>query len=182
MKQITLTGILMPAILILLQACAGGKVNNGNYRDHSSGGPPDMIPEATGNMVYRNEINTKAVRHFKKTYPGADNERWYTIQDGYMAKYRMDDTDIRLDYDRYGNWLYTIRYINEKKLPREVRTLVKSTWFDYAIASVEEIQFGEQFIYIVHIHEGEDWKLIRVMDGEMSELIPPGKVGYKKTL
>lgn len=111
------------------------------------------------------------------TFPAAQDERWYVIQNGYMAKYKDGDTNLRLDYDRHGNWLYTIRYINEKKLPREVRSLVRSTWYDHLISSAEEIQVGEQFIYILHIHEGDDWKLIRVADGEMSEIIPPGKAG-----
>ncbi len=180
MKHITLTGILLPAILILLQACAGGKLNNGNHHAQAAAGPPDISPPAatTGNQVYRNDIHIKAVRHFKQTFPGAEDERWYVIQNGFMAKHKVNDTNIRLDYDRYGNWLYTIRYLNEKKIPKEVRAMVRSTWYDHAISSVEEIQYGNlPLIYILHIHEGNHWKIIRVSAGEMNEIIPPGRAG-----
>lgn len=177
MKHNTLTGTLLPVILILLQACASGKVSSSNNRASVPASLPDGIPAATGSMVYRNDIHIKAVRHFKQSFPAAQDERWYVIQNGFMAKYKDGDTNLRLDYDRHGNWLYTIRYINEKKLPREVRALVRSTWYDHLISSAEEIQVGNQFIYILHIHEGDDWKLIRVADGEMNEIIPPGKAG-----
>lgn len=179
MKHITLTGILLPAILILLQACAGGKLNNSSHHAQAAAGPPDISPPAaTGSQVYRNDIHIKAVRHFKQTFPGTEDERWYVIQNGFMAKHKVDDINIRLDYDRHGNWLYTIRYLNEKKIPKEVRAQVRSTWYDHAISSVEEIQYGNlPLIYILHIHEGNDWKIIRVSEGEMNEIIPPGRAG-----
>ena len=180
MKHITLTGILLPAVLVLLQACAGGKVNSSNHHAHAPAGPPEIPPPANalGSQVYRNDIHIRAVRHFKQTFPGVEDERWYMIVNGFMAKHKVGDIHIRLDYDRYGNWLYTIRYINEKTLPKEVRAMVRSTWYDYAISSVEEIKYGTlPLIYIVHIHEGNDWKIIRVSEGEMNEIIPPGKAG-----
>lgn len=178
MKHNTLSGILLPVILILLQACTASKVNSSGHHASSPASLPDVTSTATGDAVYRNDIHIRAVRHFKQTFPGAEDERWFVIKHGFMARYRTGDTNIRLDYDQHGKWLYTIRYINEKKLPREVRAQVRSTWYDYAISSVEEIQYGAlPLIYIVHIHEGNDWKLIRVSDGEMNEIIPAGKAG-----
>jgi len=184
MKHIPLNGMLLPFMFILLQACASGKINS-SYSN--KGSVPPLNAEFTGTAlpgesVYRNEINIRAVRHFKQMFPEAQDEQWYVIKHGFMAKYRKDDTNIRIDYSKQGNWLYTIRYINEKKLPREVRNLVRSTWFDYSISSAEEIQINHGYIYVIHIHEGNDWKIIRVADGEMDEIIPPGKGGQTLTL
>lgn len=177
MKHYTLSGILLPCILILLQACASSRVNSHPNPVSPTAGVPDVFPAAeSGNAVYRNDIHIRAVRHFKKTYPGVEDERWYVIRNGFMAKYKIGDVGLRIDYDQYGRWLYSIRYYTEKKLPRDVRGLVKSTWYDYAISSVEEIDINKQLIYIVHIHEGADWKMIRVCDGEVSEILPPGKI------
>ncbi|WP_315820917.1 hypothetical protein [Paraflavitalea speifideaquila] len=175
MKHNTLTGTLLPVILILLQACAASKVNSSHQLVSSATGSSDIVTTPAGDAIYRNDIHIRAVRHFKQTFPEAQDERWYIIQNGFMAKYKVGDTQVRLDYDRRGNWLYTIRYLTEKKLPREVRALVKSTWYDHTICSAEEIQTSNQFIYILHLNQGDDWKLIRVADGEMSEIIPPGK-------
>ena len=178
MKRNTFAGILVPVILILLQACAASRANNSNNQVQPPASLPDVAPVPSGNAVYRNEIHIRAVRHFKQTFPGTEDEQWYVIRNGYMVKHKVGDTNIRLDYDRSGNWLYTIRYLTEKKIPREVRALVKSTWYDYAISSVEEIKYGLlPLIYILHINEGNEWKIIRVSEGEMNEIIPPGKAG-----
>jgi hypothetical protein len=178
MKHITLHSLLLSFVFILLQACASGKVSSSNH--HSSVPPqvPDLSTSpAPGESVYRNEIAVRAVRHFTSSYPDAQEERWYLINNGFMAKFSKDNVKIRIDYDKKGNWLYTIRYLTEKMLPRDVRAQVKSTWFDHNISSAEEIQVGYSFIYLLHINEGEDWKIIRVADGEMSEVIPPGRAG-----
>jgi hypothetical protein len=176
MKHNTLTGMLLPVIvLILLQACTASRVSSSHQLVSSATGSPDIVTAPAGDMVYRNDIHIRAVRHFKQTFPQAQDERWYLIQNGFMVKYKAGDTQVRLDYDLRGNWLYTIRYLTEKKLPREVRAQVKSTWYDHAIVSAEEIQVSNQFIYILHLNQDNDWKLIRVADGEMSEIIPPGK-------
>lgn len=179
MKHTTLHGLLLPVMLILLQACCAGKVNS-SY--HSTSQASDLVPDkaltaSIGPTVYRNNISIRAVRHFKDTYPKALDEQWYVIQRGFMAKFRVDGINVRSDYDQHGNWLYTIRYLYEKQLPREVRRIVRSNYLDYEISSAEEIQVNRDFIYLLHIHEGKDWKTIRVHNGEMSEVIPPGKVG-----
>jgi hypothetical protein len=173
MNKNTLTGILMPIILIMLHACAGSRTNSS--RNASVTSTPEARVEEANHPVFRNDINIRAVRHFSKFFPSAKEEKWYVIKNGYMAKYMDGDIRTRVDYDEKGNWLYLIRYYTEKKLPRDVRGLVKSTWYDYAISSIEELHCKEQVVYLIHIHEGDDWKIIRVQDGDMSEIIPPGK-------
>ena len=177
MKKYTFTGMLMPAILIMLQACAGSRVNSSTSLSVSGAGLREARNKKDSNPILRNEISIKAVRHFKKYYPTIQDEKWYVITNGYMVKYKEGDVNTRVDYDPQGNWSYTIRYLTESKLPKDVRKLVRSTWYDYAIASIEEIQVDHNFIYIVHIHEGDDWKMIRVADGEATEILPPGKTG-----
>lgn len=182
MKKYTLAGILMPAILIMLHACAGSRVNSNTTVFSSDTGFKEPSPVKDShpllrNPLLRNEISIKAVRHFKKFFPTIQDEKWYVITNGYMVKYKEGDVNTRVDYDLKGNWSYTIRYITESKLPKDVRKLVRSTWYDYAISSIEEIQVDHNFIYIVHIHEGDDWKMIRVADGEATEVFPPGKAG-----
>lgn len=177
MKLTNHPGVLLPLVLILLQACHTGKAtssyqNNGTVPVFQT----DMLVQASaGTGTYRNDISIRAVRHFTETYPDVQDERWYIIKDGFMAKFRRDSTHIRIDYNRNGKWLYTIRYLFEKQLPREVRRLIRSNWLDHQISSAEEVQVDKQFIYLVHIHEGNDWKIIRVIDGEMTEVFPPNK-------
>ena len=180
MTKTSLTGFLLPVILILLNSCASSRVNSNT---HSQPLSATTVTEATlvadkqAQPVLRNEINIHAVRHFRKLCPTVEDEKWYPIINGYMARYKQADVKVRVDYDQRGRWLYTIRYYAENRLPKDVRKLVRSNWYDYAIATIEEIERENQLIYIVHIHEGNDWKMIQVCDGQVSEMNPPGSAG-----
>ena len=124
----------------------------------------------------RNAVNIRAVRHFMRSFPTIDHEKWYTIKGGWMAKYTEKGHPVRVDYDGNGHWLVTIRYYTEDKLKYDIRSLVKSTWFDYHISFVEEFEVpGDEIFYIVHIHFENTWKLIRVYHGEAAEIWLAGK-------
>ncbi|MGI8952391.1 MAG: hypothetical protein ACR2FN_12510 [Chitinophagaceae bacterium] len=60
-----------------------------------------------------------------------------------------------------------MRY-DETKLPHDVRAQVKSTYYDYAITTVDEVHYQGQIVYLVHMQDANTWKIIRVnSDGEM---------------
>jgi len=114
-------------------------------------------------------INTKAVRDFKKNYPNADGEQWYSFKDGFAVKFKEDGLQHMSTYSRVGNWLYTIIYYEEKKLPENVRAMVKSIYYDYSITMVEEINLhDDQTIYLVHMQDENTWKILKIADREMS--------------
>lgn len=177
MKNYTTGGIIVPALLIMLCSCAGSRINS-NSPITSNGNSTESSRRANDN-TYLNDIHIRAVRHFEKHYPAVPDKKWFVITNGFMVKYKDGDVPVRVDYDIRGNWLYAIRYYGEKKMPHAVRALVKGTWYDYTITGVEEIQQVGLPIYIVHMHEGDDWRMVQVQDGEMKEIIMPGKPGSK---
>lgn len=112
-------------------------------------------------------ISTKAVKDFSKTYKTAENTKWAKIQDGFMAHFTQDGIEKRTYYDQRGNWHFTISYYDEKKLPKYVRAMVKSTYYDYAISTVQELQIEDKVIYIIHMQDDTSWKTVRVCEDEM---------------
>ena len=112
-------------------------------------------------------INIKAVRDFAKSFKDAENVRWYIVPDGFMAYFTEHGIKARAGYDKKGNWLYCMRSYAEACLPKEIRAQVKSIYYDCTITWVNEITYGRQPIYIVHILDGTCWKNIRIWEGEM---------------
>jgi hypothetical protein len=51
-----------------------------------------------------------------------------------------------------------------------MRDIVKSVYYDYTIASVAEVYFNAQPVYIVYIQDETHLKTIGVYDGEMKEV------------
>ena len=113
-------------------------------------------------------INLRAVRDFKQSYPNVDGETWHSFNDGFAAMFRENGFQHMVTYNRIGDRLFTISNYGEKQLPKEVRSLVKSSYYDYTITLVQEITFRQQTIYLVHMQDESTWKNVRVADGEMT--------------
>jgi len=109
----------------------------------------------------------KAAREFWKKYGEGKNESWYKLEAGYFAEFSEGAIRYKSVFDRKGNWLYSIKEYSEKELPKEVRDLVKSSYFDYSIGWVKEVSQNQSVVYVVHIANGPSWKDILVHDGEM---------------
>jgi len=112
-------------------------------------------------------INTRALKDFKKNYPDVSGEKWFAIQDGFMATFSKEYTQELAFYSKSGYWQYTIMYYGEKGLPNEVKDRVKKVYYNYSIIGVEEIRTVEQTYYMVHVQDEATEKKLMVTDGEM---------------
>jgi hypothetical protein len=118
-----------------------------------------------------NYINPKAVKYFKKTFKAVRDEQWYGMRDGWRVNFEVDHVTFRVDYDKKGYWLHTVRCYGEERLAEEVKSLVKSNYPDYAIRLVEEIENpGCITVYVIHLEGKAYWINIVVCDTEFSEL------------
>ena len=140
-------------------------------------GNPEVTPVSVSNATSNastNEaknVSPKATKNFNKTFKNVTDEKWFEMPDGYRANFTQNDIRCRLDYDKNGNWMHTIKYYDEKKLPIEVRRLVVSSYLDYSIKTVEEIEAPHDVkFYVIHLEGETEWLNIKVSDYEISEL------------
>ena len=111
----------------------------------------------------------RAQRDFLKREGGQKEERWYKISDGFLADFEETGHSCSVYYDEQGRWSGSIRVLGEKELPVEIRRLVRSTYLDYSILWVQEIQRGESLIYDVHIESDTSGKELLIQDDEIRE-------------
>jgi hypothetical protein len=115
-------------------------------------------------------IHPRATENFQKAFKGITGERWVTNNEGYFASFIKDSVYTRVDYNKNGRWLETIRYYNEKKLPGEVHYMIKKGYSDYSILGVAEVSFDDDPVYMVYIQDGIYIKMIGVYQAEMTEI------------
>lgn len=128
---------------------------------------PGMANYSTSDL---STINVRAVKNFQKAFKGA-NASWYKAEDGgYVANFKNGEVKNIIAYDAKGDLHHSIRYYEEKFLPRDVRSSVKGTYFDYEIAGVSEVSINDQVIYIITLQNETSIKMVRVCDGEMEEI------------
>ena len=165
--------------LSLLLATAGGAAaqdeTHAQSPDYATTAPlPGAVARITDSSVLRpeyiNNINVSAVRDFVKRFKDPANVRWYNLHGtGFITKFEQPGIACRVAYSKQGQWVYTIRSYHEKQLPHDIRQLVKSTYYDFAITGIDEV---EQYnlsntVYIVYLEDDAGYTIVRVCDGEM---------------
>ncbi len=115
-------------------------------------------------------ISKKAIKNFKVAFGKTEAVTWHQLSNGFTAHFMVNNILNRSYYDKKGNWLYSMQCYDEKKLPADVRKIVKSTYYDYSIFGVQEIRVDDKIIYLVHLKDEAGFKTIRVCEGEMQEL------------
>jgi len=116
------------------------------------------------------KVNAKAVKDFNTRFAASgSNATWYTDQNGLVSYFVKDGYGDRAYYDKKGRWQHTLLFYGEDKLPKDIRKLVRSTFFDLSISLVEEVQTNNGNGYVIHLEDKSNIKIIKVnSEGEMS--------------
>ena len=117
-------------------------------------------------------INSKAIKDFKERYNNIKNAMWFSDQNGFESYFVQNGFGNRAFYGKKGHWLYSLILYTEHELPSDVRASIKSTYFDFAITLVEEVQTNYGVIYIVNLEDKSNIKILKVNDlGEINILL-----------
>ena len=115
-----------------------------------------------------NNVNTKAIRNFKRMYKSSNKEYWHTFHDGFCSEFKINNVKLKVYFNKKGGWTGTIRTYHESELSPEIRKIIKQTYYDYDIIQIDEVNIAREAIgYIVSIDGEDSIKKIRVQNGEM---------------
>lgn len=121
-----------------------------------------------GSAVDLSKVHAKAIKDFESKFGSGLNESWTKISDGFVSNFKVDGFTNRVFYDRKGRWQYTVKAYGENKLPRDIRAIVKSIYYDYTITMVEEVQSINNMVYVIHQEDAKSIMKIRITkDGEL---------------
>ena len=124
------------------------------------------------NTLTISRVHTRAMRDFLKRDKTASNVDWMIVETGFVAKYTdKNNSSCRTVYNNSGNFVYTIRQYYENKMPRDIRHIVKSEYYDYTITLVEQIEENRRpLVYVVHMEDATTLKNVRVSEMDMDVL------------
>jgi len=165
-------------LYILLAAATGALAQSDAHAqlpDYAIATPlPGAVARVTDSAFlqpeYINNINVSAVRDFMRRFKEPVNTRWFNIHGkGFIARFEQPGITCRASYTSRGQWVYTIRRYHEKQLPHDIRHLVKSTYYDYSITSIDEVeQYNlSNIVYVIYLEDDTSYTTLRVCDGDM---------------
>jgi hypothetical protein len=114
------------------------------------------------------DFNSKAIRDFQARFQKVENAQWFSDQNCFMSYFITNGYGNRVFYDRKGHWQFSLILYGEDQLPVDLRASVKSRYFDMAITLIEEVQTNNGMVYIVHLEDKSNIKILRLSsDAEM---------------
>ncbi len=129
------------------------------------------VTKTKNSMDKLEAISPRAVKAFVSTHKNVTGESWAKMKDGFSVRFISEGIKSTIYYDKKGNWTGSLKYYGEEKMPREVRQIVKSTYYDYNIVYTQEIETADSDgvpTYVVCVDDKTKIKMIRISAGEMS--------------
>jgi hypothetical protein len=133
----------------------------------------NLDPDLTNaTLLTRNEVNIRAVRDLLDRFDNVENALWFAgPNDGFEAYFVKDGFGDRVIYDKLGGWQMSLIIYHEEKLPRDIRFVVKSTYFDFDIFMAEELHTREGVEYIVYLKDKSNIRIVKVTSDEEMEVL-----------
>jgi hypothetical protein len=117
-------------------------------------------------------VSSKIVRNFNSAYRNANGAEWMLLKDkSLVCRFYMNDVLYRAFYGPNGAWLQTVSGYEADKLDGTVKEMVRSSYRDYAISYVNQIDLpANRIIYLVEVQDNKSIRKIRIADDEMDVL------------
>lgn len=179
MKKIFLTSFIVTSLIMIdsisytQNSLAAVKFNSPSLSEENISSPGKISAVSKPDSVRLNERNIKAIRHFIRNYKNATDVKWVkSIEGDDVVYFNTGDIKNLIFYSPNGSYKGMLREYTEDKLPQEVRHLIKSTYYDFDIFYVKEVNWDNNLVYFVNIEDKRSkdqvfYKLISVADGEM---------------
>jgi hypothetical protein len=150
--------------IMIITACTRKLVVQSAYKPDSAG--IMQANNAADNPIYINNVNANVLRSFYNTYGEIHDTKWFKSDDGFGVMFKHNGMNKTTYYKLNGLVDTEIFYYSEDQLPKQVRHLVKSHFYDYAITYVTEVHKNDAIAFYVKIEDTSTIKTIKIVDEE----------------
>jgi len=115
-------------------------------------------------------ISKKVSDSFASLFKGAQEPKWFVADKNYVVDFIMNDQVNKAEFTKKGQLVYHLAFGNEKQMPADIRTIVKSKYFDFAINSTVKVTMNENSAWIINVEDDKQFYVLKVADGAMNVL------------
>ena len=109
----------------------------------------------------REDVNEKVLKVFESTFPVVTDVKWKEYTDYYSASFRQNGIQTEVRYDREGNFISSLRYYKEERLPLSILTQLKKRFASKSIFGVTELTVGSDVAYFVTLEDEKTWLVVK---------------------
>jgi hypothetical protein len=101
-------------------------------------------------------IASKVLDAFNRNFNNVKNIKWFTAENVYIVSFEQNDIRCRIDYDKEGNFLSSVRYYSENNLPFHILLKIKEKYKGKAIKDVTEVIKDNSILYSINVEDDEN--------------------------
>lgn len=112
---------------------------------------------ATTNPNADEIISDKLLQAFKHTFPDAREVKWVEQADKFTVNFKQGDILTKVEYDKDGNFLNSLRYYSEKNLPVNILCRLQKKYADKSVFGVTEVTNESSVEYYIKMEDAKNW-------------------------
>lgn len=113
-------------------------------------------------------ISEKLLQSFKQTFPNAEQVKWMEQADKYTVNFKEDGILTKIDYDKDGNFLSSLRYYTERNLPVNIICKLQKKYADKKVFGVTEMTTDAAVEYYIKLEDANNWITVKSnVDGNL---------------
>jgi hypothetical protein len=114
------------------------------------------------------EISEKLLQTFKHTFPDAEQVKWLEQTDKYTVNFKDNGILTKVDYDKDGNFISSVRYYYERNLPVNIICKLQKKYADKKVFGVTEMTTESSVEYYIKLEDDTTWMTVKSnVDGNM---------------
>lgn len=116
-------------------------------------------------------VAPKVTDAFSRHFKDAVGSHWYIMDKNYLVKFITKDQKNRALYDKKGNLIYHISYLDDpEKLPKNIKYLVNKKFQEYKILTAIHVAQNSRSIWVVNLRDDKELVLARVEEEQVEEI------------
>jgi hypothetical protein len=127
--------------------------------------------------AYADDPNEKVLKSFNETFSGAEDVKWEEFSTYYTVSFVNAGIRSKVNYDKEGVMLGSIRYYSPSMLPLNIQNKLKKEYSKKSLFGVTEVTFGTDVTYYVKMEDEKNWITVKVDTGGNSQVTEKYKKG-----
>ena len=112
--------------------------------------------------AYAFEVNEKVLKSFNETFSSAEEVKWEEYKTYYTVSFVHSGIRSKVNYDKDGRMLGSIRYYAPQMLPLNIYNRLKMDFSKKELFGVTEVTFGTDVTYFVKMQDSKNWITVKM--------------------
>lgn len=130
-----------------------------------------------GAAAYAYDPNEKVLKSFRETFTHAEEVKWDETENYFTVSFVSAGIRSKVNYDKEGNMLSSIRYYSPQMLPLNIFNKLKRDNPKKNLFGVTEVTAGNDVTYYVKMEDGKHWFTLKVDESGNTQVFEKYKKG-----